>query len=396
MKRRLLAAAFAALSLAACATTPTAPRPGPSPAPPEAAPQAPAPPPERVLPLSALPGWEADDVAAAFAAFRATCQAAKDADLARICRAAQAQGPLDARAARDFFEARFVANALPGEGVLTGYYAPVYPARRQADGEFSAPLRAKPADLKVVDAGLFDPAQAGRTGAAIDPGFGPLLPYPDRANIEATPAEAPLAWMRPEDLFFLQIQGSGALVFEDGLRMKALYAGANGRPFVGIANTMRDRGLLDRDNTSGEAIHAWLAAHRGPDADALMQLNPRYAFFRLAPDDGKPPVGAANIPLPAGRAVAVDRFHHAMGELLWIDGQAPLLQGALPTYRRLVVALDTGGAIEGPVRADLYLGEGDAAGAEAGRVRHTLRLYRLVPRTVAGLLAATVPGTPAP
>jgi membrane-bound lytic murein transglycosylase A len=379
VKLRLVTAAVAALSLAACATTPTGPRPSPAPVPTEPAP-APQPPAPRIVPLAALPGWASDDHAAAFAAFRTTCQTTGDAELARACRSARALGPLDARAARSFFEAQFVAEAFPGEGVLTGYYAPVYAARRQPDAEFSAPLRAKPADLKMVDAGLFDPTQAGRSGAAFDPGFGPLLPYPDRANIEATPADAPLAWMRPEDLFFLQIQGSGALVFEDGRRMKALYAANNGRPFVGIANTMRDRGLLERNNTSGEAIHAWLAAHRGPDADALMQLNPRYAFFRLAPDDGRAPVGAANIPLPAGRAVAVDRVHHSMGEVLWIDGQAPLLQGAFPTYRRLVVALDTGGAIQGPVRADLYLGEGDAAGVEAGRVRHTLRLYRLVPR----------------
>jgi membrane-bound lytic murein transglycosylase A len=231
----------------------------------------------------------------------------------------------------------------------------------------------------VVDAGLFDPAQAGRPGAAIDPGSGPLLPYPDRANIEAAPATA-LAWLRPEDLFFLQIQGSGSLVFEDGRRMKALYAANNGRPFVGLANAMRDRGLLPADGASGEAIHAWLAAHRGPDAQALMQLNPRYAFFSLQPDDGRPPVGAANLPLPAGRAVAVDRTQHAMGELLWVDAESPLLKGAFPTYRRLAVALDTGGAIQGQVRADLYLGEGPAAGAEAGRVRHTLRLYRLAPR----------------
>jgi membrane-bound lytic murein transglycosylase A len=374
---RLVAAALAVLSLAACATTPPGRQPGPSPFPPEPAPPQPL---ERVGPLSALPGWAADDHAAAFVAFRETCQAAKDADIARTCRAARATGRLDEAAARDFFETRFVAEGLPGEGVLTGYYAPVYEARRQPDAEFNAPLRPTPADLKPVDAGLFDPAQAGRAGAAVDPGIGELLPYPDRAGIEATPVAAPLAWMRPEDLFFLQIQGSGALVFEDGRRMKALYAANNGRPFVGIANTMRDRGLLERNNTSGEAIHAWLAAHRGPDADALMQLNPRYAFFRLAPDDGRAPVGAANVPLPAGRAVAIDRAQHAMGEIFWIDGQAPLLQGAFPTYRRLVVALDTGGAIQGPVRADLYLGEGDAAGVEAGRVRHTLRLYRLIPR----------------
>jgi len=400
VKLRLVAAALAAMNLVACATTPTGPRPLPSPPSPE--PAVPAPPEaQRVLPLSALAGWAADDHAAAFAAFRAACRTTADPDVATACRAAQfmpllAPGPVAETVARAFFEARFVAEALPGEGVLTGYYAPVYHARRVPDSEFTSPLRPKPADLKVVDAGLFDPTQAGRSGAAIDPGFGPLLPYPDRANIEATPAAAPLAWMRPEDLFFLQIQGSGALVFEDGQRMKALYAANNGRPFVGIANTMRDRGLLAAADTSGEAIHAWLGAHRGPEAQALMQLNPRYAFFRLTPDDGLAPVGAGGAPLPAGRAVAVDRRYHAMGELLWIDGQAPLLQGAFPTYRRLVVALDTGGAIQGEVRADLYLGEGDAAGAEAGRVRHTLRLYRLVPRTPANAVAAETHGAPTP
>lgn len=378
MKLRLVAAALAAMSLAACATTPPGPRPGPSPFPPEPAPPKPA---ERIQPLSALPGWGADNHAAAFAAFRATCGAAKDAALARVCARARAAGPLGPRDARVFFETEFVAETMDGEGVLTAYYAPVYEARRRRDAEFSAPLRPKPADLKVVDAGLFDPAQAGRAGAAIDAGVGlPLLPYPDRANIEATAADGALAWMRPEDLFFLQIQGSGALVFEDGRRMKALYAANNGRPFVGIANIMRDRGLLAAGDTSGEAIHAWLAANRGAPADALMQLNPRYAFFRLAPDDGRPPVGAANVPLPAGRAVAIDRAHHSMGEVLWVDAEAPLLKGAFPAYRRLVVALDTGGAIQGPVRADLYLGEGAAAGKEAGRVRHTLRLYRLRPR----------------
>jgi membrane-bound lytic murein transglycosylase A len=372
VKLRLVAGASAALSLAACATTPPGPRPGP-----ESISPGPA---EKILPLTALPGWGLDDHAAAFAAYRSTCGVAKDAGAAALCSRTQAAGPLDAAAARAFFERNFRAELEPEPGVLTAYYAPVYEARRTPDAEFSAPLRPTPANLKVVDAGLFDPAQAGRPGAAIDPGFGALLPYPDRANIEALPAEAPLAWLRPEDLFFLQIQGSGALVFEGGRRMKALYAANNGRAFVPIAGAMRERGLLPGDNASGEAIHAWLAAHRGPEAQTLMQLNPRYAFFRLAPDDGRPPAGAAGVPLPAGRAVAVDLLHHPMGELLWIDGEQPALAGAFPAYRRLVVALDTGGAIGGPARADLYLGMGAAAGAEAGRVRHVLRLYRLRPK----------------
>jgi membrane-bound lytic murein transglycosylase A len=263
-------------------------------------------------------------------------------------------GPLGRHDARRFLEANFRAQPSPPSGVLTAYFAPIYEARRRPDAEFSAPVRPRPPQLG-------DPA-------------------PARTEIEASPADGASAWMRPEDLFFLQIQGSGVLTFDDGPRMKALYVANNGRPFVPIANAMRDRGLLARDNTSGEAIRAWLRDHRGPQADEVMRLNPRYVFFRLAPDDGRQPVGAAGVPLPAGRAIAVDLGFHQAGEVFWLDAEAPLLKGAFPTYRRLVMALDTGGAIKGDVRADLYLGLGPESGAEAGRVRHSLKMFKLVPR----------------
>jgi membrane-bound lytic murein transglycosylase A len=339
---RALGATLAALTLAACATLPPE-RPGPRPA-------EPGPP----IALRALPGWAQDDHRAAYDAFRQGCGASHDPGIARICREARAAGALDRDQAGAFFETRFQAEALPGEGVLTGYFAPEYPARHSPDAEFSAPVRPRPADAALLTA--------------------------DRATIEAQAGADALAWLRPEDLFFLQVQGSGVLAFADGTRMKALYATTNGRPFVAIANPMRQMALLPASDTSAEAIHAWLAAHRGPEARAIMDLNPRYAFFRLAPDDGRPPAGAAGIALPPGRALAVDPAWHAMGQPLWIDGEAPTLAGARPTYRRLAVALDTGGAIKGPDRADLYIGQGAAAGAEAGRIRHTLRLYRLVPR----------------
>ena len=368
--------ALAALSLAACATPqehgPTPPgypspqRPTVQPTP---RPTRPPEPPRRIE-LSALPGWALEDHDAGFAAWRVTCGVARDPGMAALCTRARAVSIVAPGDGRVFLERDFVAERIPGEGVLTAYFAPVYPARRRPDAEFSAPVRPKPADLVVAAGGEVLRVKPDGTAEA----------YPDRTAIEAAPEAAPLAWMRPEELFFLQVQGSGVLVFEEGRRLKALYAAHNGRPFAGIANPMRDRGLLARDNTSGDAIRAWLAGHRGPEADEVMRLNPRYAFFRLAPDDGKPPQGAAGLPLPAGRAVAVDPTAHAYGELLWIDGEAPLLAGAFPTYRRLVTALDTGGAIKGEVRADLYLGQGDVAGAEAGRVRHTLSMWRLVPR----------------
>jgi membrane-bound lytic murein transglycosylase A len=370
MRGGVIAAAFAALSLVACAT-PSEHGPLPPGYPPPPPPPAPGPPePPRRIELSQLPGWSAEDHDAAFAAWRATCRVSRDPALAELCARARSAGEVAPGDGRTFFERAFVAERLPGEGVLTAYFAPIYDARRKPDAEFSAPVRPRPADLKPLEGGAV--VQVGPDGTE--------TPYPDRASIEASPPNGALAWMRPEELFFLQVQGSGVLVFEDGRRVKALYAAHNGRPFVGVANPMRDRGLLARDNTSGDAIRGWLAAHRGPEADEVMRINPRYAFFRLAPDDGKPPVGAANIPLPRGRAVAVDPAFHPMGELLWIEGEAPLLAGAFPSYRRLATALDTGGAIKGEMRADLYLGEGAAAGAEAGRVRHTLRLWRLIPR----------------
>ncbi|HEY3950110.1 MltA domain-containing protein [Phenylobacterium sp.] len=327
-------------------------------APAEAEPEAPS---GRTLPLTALRGWDAEDHASAFAAFQASCAAARQPGLIQLCRDANALGPLNEARARRFFEDRFRAEPAHGEGVLTAYFAPEYPARRKPGDDFSAPVRPRPADL-------------GDTSQT---------PYLDRTAIEASPPGKPLGWMRPEDLFFLQVQGSGVLTFEDGARMKALYAGNNGRPFVGLANPMRDKGLLAADNVSADSIRAWLAAHRGPDADAIMRLDPRYAFFRLTPDDGKPPVGSANVPLPGGRALAIDPAFHQLGELYWIDAGAPILSGAFPTYRRLALALDTGGAIKGDVRADLFVGSGPVAGAEAGRVRHTLKLYRLAPKDAA-------------
>ena len=212
------------------------------------------------------------------------------------------------------------------------------------------------------------------------PSSGPGLLIADRSVIEAAPADDALVWMRPEDLFFLQIQGSAVLDLPGGERVKAGFAAANGQTFVPLARVMRDQGLITDAGSSAGAIHAWLAAHRGPEADAAMDLNPRYVFFRIHPDDGAAPAGAAGVVLPPGRAVAVDPAFHAMGELLWIEASDPRLTGARPAYRRLVAALDVGSAIKGEVRADLYVGQGEDAGEEAGHVRHRLTIYRLEPR----------------
>ena len=377
--RALFSALLLSLVLAAC-STPRVPDgavglPPPIPVPDAGAPV------EGIGP-AALPGWDHEDHLAAFDAYVDGCDVARDLAARIQCERAlqirRVSKPVTPSAARAFFETGFVlAEVQTPEGrpgLLTAYFAPEYPARVTPDAEFDRPVLGRPADL----------VRQG-TGVVQRSGDGTSRPYPDRATIEGSalsgrPAGPVLAWMRAEDLFFMQIQGSGYLTFPDGTRARAAYAADNGLPFVGIARPMADQGLLPRNQTSGDAIRAWLAAHRGPEASAVMALNPRYIFFATSPDDGGHPAGAAGIPLTARRAIAVDPAHWTYGDLVWIQADAGNLVGARAGYQGLVMALDTGSAIRGPVRADLYMGRGETAGSEAGAVRHPLRMWRLVPR----------------
>lgn len=362
-------AAVLALTLALAACASPAPPPVPS-APLPTTPIPPAPTPTAPVGVSpaTLPGWDDEDHLAAFNAWADGCRVARDpaarTQCARALQIRRTSRPVTPSLARAFFESGFAVapaeTADGGPGQLTAYFAPEYAARRSPGGEFDMPVLAPP------------------------PGWTRGQVLPARAEIEAAPeavsGSAPLAWMRAEDLFFMQIQGSGYLTFEDGSKARAAYAADNGRTFTGIARPMAEQGLLPPNGTSGEAIRAWLAAHRGPEARAVMALNPRYIFFKLDPDDGGDPNGAAGVPLPARRAIAVDPGHWRYGDLVWISADGGNLVGARGSYRGLVVALDTGSAIRGPVRADLYMGRGPAAGEEAGAVRHPLRMWRLVPR----------------
>lgn len=372
---RLWAAVSVAALASACATAPVEPpRPAPPPTPsPQPQPPLERPPVSADGTVAALPGWAQEDHLAALRAYASTCRVAQGAAERAVCASATDLAPFaDGEAARAFFETRF--TAVPAEttdgrpGLLTAYFAPEYPARAAPSAEFDAAVLGPPADLVRQDGQV-----SRRTAEGLEP-------YPDRAAIEAGAVQTEiLGWMRTEDLFFMQIQGSGYLTFEDGRRVRAAYAADNGRPFVGIARPMAERGLLPPNGTSGEAIRAWLAARRGPEARAITSLNPRYIFFQLQPDDGEP-AGAAGVLLVARRSIAVDPASWRYGDLVFIDADGGNLAGARASYRGLVTALDTGSAIRGPVRADFYMGRGDAAGEEAGTVRHPLRMWRLVPR----------------
>ncbi len=360
--------------------TPTEPEtpyvPGPNPVP-------------QALRLSTLPGWDQTDPFVAIEALRSTCAYKKGRQYADVCTAMAAQDFESPEQIKDFLNSHLQIEVVVGTGTLTGYFVPDYEASPIATDDFSQPVRGKPADLTYVAGSQMHPAQSAAKVAARRAG-GAYVPYYSRAEIERQPATTDY-YMRPSDYFFMQIQGSGFLDTPDGKRVYAAYAADNGLPFVGIARTLVDKGLMTPDQTSGDNIHAWLDAHKGAEAQAIMNSDRRYIFFTINPDQSDP-VGAAGLPLPPGSAVAVDPAYHDLGDLLWIDASVGgnALDGAFPVYDRLVSALDTGGAIKGNVRADLYVGHGDRAGSEAGKIKHVLTMWKIVP-----YVAPAVPATPA-
>ena len=368
-----------ALLVTACAERPVTPAvvtPPKIPAGPEQPPvYLPTPVPEGAR-LSDLPGWENTDPFIAIEALRATCQYKKGRQYAAICADMARQDFETPQQIMAFLNVHFRVEKVEGQGLLTGYFVPDYDAQLTPDTEFSQPVRTKPADLVYVPGSQLTPASSAPKVAARR--LGDLyVPYFTRAEIEQLPATAKY-YMRPEDYFFMQLQGSGFLDLPDGKRVYAAYAADNGWPFVGIAKTLTERGILDKTQTSGDNIHAWLAAHRGPEATEIMNTNPRYGFFAIQPDQTEP-VGASGLALPSGSAIAIDPAQNDMGDLFWIDADAGALKDSFPAYQRMVAALDTGGAIKGKIRADLYVGHGQRAGSEAGRIKHTLRMWRLVP-----------------
>ncbi len=261
--------------------------------------------------------------------------------------------------ARGFFERRFRAFAA-GAGLMTGYYEPELRGAEYPGGAFQVPLHALP-PLPPV----------GET----------LLP--DRAAIEAGALAGKgleLAWVDdPVDAFFLHIQGSGRVRLHDGRLLRVGYAGRNGHPYRAIGKPLVDGGAIPRELMSMQAIRAWLAAAPPGEAAALLRHNPSYVFFRvlegLGPGEGAP--GALGVPLTPGRSLAVDPAFVPFGAPVFAATRDPLDGAPMP---RLLHAQDTGGAIRGPARGDLFWGWGEAAAARAGFMREAAEVFVLVPR----------------
>lgn len=388
----------ATLLLAACASTPAA-RPAGQPAPAVApAPDLPqeGPPPARArdaaitaAPLpAALPG--ADQ---ALTALRTACPVllrredpsglTVPADWQGICAiATAATPPADAAA---FFHDQFMAVVVAGgDGFATGYFEPEIAASLTRQPGYDVPLYRRPPDLIDVPLGDFVASLKGRTlrGRVVG---NRLVPYHTRADISAGAIAArglELAWAAdPFEAFFLEIQGSGRLRLPDGRVLRIGYDGQNGRDYQAIGRVLVARGALQRGQAGMADIIAWLRANP-QEAPAILNANPSKVFFRLTGNDG--PLGALGVPVVANGSVAADPAFVPLGAPLLVETRRTLDGAPITT---LMLALDTGGAIKGPNRIDLFLGAGpaarDAAGVQAAPARVTL----LLPRTAVARLA---------
>lgn len=343
-----------------------------------------------------LPGWAADRHAEALPALRASCTAIAalpptrelggtgptlaPAEALRPACAELATLPPGDEAARTFLERRFRPVAL-GQGTLTGYFEPELRGSATRTDRFATPLHARPPELVEADLGTFVPDLRGRRVAG-QVREGRLHPYADRAAITAGALAGrglELVWVDdPADAFFLHIQGSGRVTLAEGGVLRLGYGGWNGHPYFAVGRVLVEDGILPREQVSMQAIRAWMDAAGPEAAAALMARNPSYIFFRrldLPPEAG--PIGTQGAPLTPMRSIAVDRTLVPLGLPVWVSGRDPLTGQPL---RRLTIAQDTGGAIRGPARADLFTGWGPEAAARAGRLRDPAALFLLMPR----------------
>jgi membrane-bound lytic murein transglycosylase A len=348
---------------------------------------------------TALDGWAADDHVAAFSAFQKSCipfLASKEpregrpirGGLWQVCRRAASLRPTAAAEAQAFFEENFrpVAIARIGEskGLLTGYFEPVVEGSRFPSPEFSTPLYRRPRDLLVAGrpvgkAEIPNRATINRRNAQNE-----LVPYYDRAEIENGALDGQhleICWLKdPFDAFSIQIQGSARVRLEDGTMLRVNYDSHNGHPYAAVGRILMEQYGVPSEQMSMERIRQWMLAN--PDQAAkLRQNNPSFVFFRITglTDQGEA-VGAQGVPLSPGRSIAVDKLH-VYGTPFFIQADLPIESDKASTrFRRLMIAQDTGSAINGPARADLYWGAGDAAGRIAGRIRQQGQFVMLLPR----------------
>ena len=391
-----------ALVLAACAGLPAPSAPSticpvcpppalPEPPKPEAKPDAkPIAKPLQAADWGELPGWAEDDVALAYAAFAASCPTLVRNEKRRplwagVCATEAQPAERDAAALRAWFEAQFRPWALTNtdgtrEGLITGYYEPIIRGRRTTSADFPTPVFGPPDDMIVVElAELYPELKHLRLRGRIE--GRKLVPYYSRSEWEQQETQRSkkaLLWTDdPLDYFFLQIQGSGQVVLEDGTRIRLNYADQNGHPYKSIGRWLIDKGELQAHQASMQGIKAWAAANP-KRLNELLNANPSMVFFRELPATGSGPPGALGIALTPERSLAIDPRHVPLGAPIYLSTTRP---NSSEPLQRLMLAQDTGGAIRGVVRGDFYWGSGNEAGAQAGKMRQPGRPWLLMPRT---------------
>lgn len=347
-----------------------------------------APTPDRVVltpaEFSELSGWSAGTQAGTVAALRRSCQALSRLPDARPvghpsvgaragawtapCRALGAVARADHSAVRGYFERWFVpyrvASAADGEaGLFTGYFEPGLRGARQRTSRFNVPLYRKPPELATG---------AGGGGAARR-----IASRKEIANGALAGRGLELVWVDSVvDAFFLHVQGSGRVRLPDGAIMRVGFAGRNGHPYRSIGKELIDRGAVAAEDVTMQSIRAWLLANP-LEAKSVMAANASYVFFREIAGDG--PIGSQGVALTSGRSLAVDRRYLPLGAPVWLETTDPL--GDNRPLRRLMVAQDTGSAIKGIVRGDVFWGHGAQAALRAGRMKQSGRYFLLLPRT---------------
>lgn len=351
-----------------------------------------------------LPGWSSDDPSSLWPALtdcRRYLQSVKPykpgalgltaEDLMPLLEAASSHSPETAAQARLFFEQQtrpfLVEPSGQNAGLVTAFYEPEVAVSDRPDNEYCHPFYRRPLDLvDVDDANRAIDLDAGYAFALrTDSG---LKPYPDRRDIDRGWLEGrglEIAWARSKvDVFFAHVQGAARLRYPDGRLRRITYAAKAGHPFSGIGRLLIERGEIPEANISMQSIRAWLAAH--PErVDEILWHNRSYIFFREAEVDDltRGPIAAAKVPLIAGRSLAVDRQIHTFGLPFFIHAKGLTHMDGGRDFARTMLALDTGSAIVGPARGDIFTGSGDEAGELAGAVRKSADFYILIPKQAA-------------
>lgn len=345
-------------------------------------------------------GWGDDDHLAAYKTFRASCRSingqngaaepkALAGSLNEPCKVAKSLEISDDSKARTFFEENFaplrISRLGEPDGFVTGYYEPVLEGSRTQTDVYNVPVYRRPSNLFV---------RGYKQDAVSLPNKGPvyrkigrrkLVPYYDRGEIEDGKIAGrglEIAWLKdPTDLLFAQIQGSARIKFDDGSTVRLNYDAYNGYPYTAVGRILIERGIIPKEEMSMQKIREWMT--QNPDgAKELRRANRAYIFFReVNLSDKDEAVGAQGIPLTAGRSIAVDKSLHVYGTPFFIEGELPIESDRAKTpFHRLMIAQDTGSAIIGPARADLFFGAGQEAGRISGRLRHPMHFVMLVPK----------------